>query len=760
MKPTFTIKLNQPVFSGLVVTGKFDGRSPSIAAATTGGKVILHSPHDQTVAAEGASNPIKFLNLNRKITSLAAGKLGDSNDLDQPDLLFVGTQSNLLAYDVERNADRFFVDVQDGVNSLAIGKIGNRSSNMVIAGGNCSIFGFDQKGTEAFWTVTGDNVASLALSDVTSNNPALLVGSDDFEIRVFRGEEMTEEITEADRVNLLHPLEGPMFAYGLANGTVGVYTNTKTRLWRVKTKNKPTALLSHDIDLDGIPEIFSGWSHGGFNVRRRDNGDVIFRDMMDAPIASILKSDYRMDGNEEVMICSEAGTIYGYLPTDTEFGELLDSGIGKENAADQKALDELHTQKLELINELRNLEKAGKMTKATTAELPVGALPANTSLNYQLYADLDLKAVALRVEVTTDVQIVNLIAVDLEGVILVDREAIAITPRAQSKWAILPLRPNRNAPCKLRVQSHIATRSLGAQIHVFETDINIPKFSAFAQLTEDLSQFTAPTGNVKFTCREPIDRFIQWFSSSFLLRQSFPNNPPDRLKVGFLSVCRTKSGLDAPANNHQKKSSNRRSSHSYQPEEGELLIMSLVKSTEAGQGVTKVKISCDNIELAADIIQDLSKYFNWDELESEADFPSEFEKFDVILKNVAEYNSTRINLTADMAEESQRIKALIIRAEDSRLMLDMDNMRRSYTELSTINNTMITHYNIRSTNHENLLNALKEVNQMIQKAANLRVGKPKTRAINDCRQAVKANDLSSLFRIIKHGYEPSNVYSK
>jgi hypothetical protein len=58
--------------------------------------------------------------------------------------------------------------------------------------------------------------------------------------------------------------------------------------------------------------------------------------------------------------------------------------------------------------------------------------------------------------------------------------------------------------------------------------------------------------------------------------------------------------------------------------------MSLVKSTEAGQGVTKVKISCDNIELAADIIQDLSKYFNWDELESEADFPSEFEKFDVV----------------------------------------------------------------------------------------------------------------------------------
>jgi Bardet-Biedl syndrome 2 protein len=112
-----------------------------------------------------------------------------------------------------------------------------------------------------------------------------------------------------------------------------------------------------------------------------------------------------------------------------------------------------------------------------------------------------------------------------------------------------------------------------------------------------------------------------------------------------------------------------------------------------------------------------------------------------------------------MAEESQRMKALIIRAEDSRLMYDMENMRRAYTELAAMNTQMIANYNIRSTNHENLLNALKEVNQMIQKAANLRLGKAKSRAISDCRAAVKQNDLQSLFRIIKHGYEPSAMHS-
>ena len=41
------------------------------------------------------------------------------------------------------------------------------------------------------------------------------------------------------------------FAYGLANGTVGVYSTPKSRLWRVKTKNKVTALHTYDLDLDG-----------------------------------------------------------------------------------------------------------------------------------------------------------------------------------------------------------------------------------------------------------------------------------------------------------------------------------------------------------------------------------------------------------------------------------------------------------------------------------------------------------------------------
>jgi Bardet-Biedl syndrome 2 protein len=61
----------------------------------------------------------------------------------------------------------------------------------------CLSQGFDARGTECFWTVTGDDVTALALCDVDEDGrPELVVGSADFEIRVFRGEESIADVTE------------------------------------------------------------------------------------------------------------------------------------------------------------------------------------------------------------------------------------------------------------------------------------------------------------------------------------------------------------------------------------------------------------------------------------------------------------------------------------------------------------------------------------------------------------------------------------
>ena len=85
--------------------------------------------------------------------------------------------------------------------------------------------------------------------------------------------------------------------------------------------------------------------------------------------------------------------------------------------------------------------------------------------------------------------------------------------------------------------------------------------------------------------------------------------------------------------------------------------------------------------------------------------------------------------------------------------VQMPQMRQAYTELNALNAQLVGGYKIRAGNHELLLATLKEVNQMIQKAANLRAGAAKARVIADCRAAVKANNMKALFKIFKMGHD-------
>ena len=57
---------------------------------------------------------------------------------------------------------------------------------------------------------------------------------------------------------------------------------------------------------------------------------------------------------------------------------------------------------------------------------------------------------------------------------------------------------------------------------------------------------------------------------------------------------------------------------------------------------------------------------------------------------------------------------------------------------------------MRKNTHEGLVTALKDVNFMIQKAANLRV---KTNVITECRANVKKNKMHTLLKIVANGTE-------
>ena len=138
-----------------------------------------------------------------------------------------------------------------------------------------------------------------------------------------------------------------------------------------------------------------------------------------------------------------------------------------------------------------------------------------------------------------------------------------------------------------------------------------------------------------------------------------------------------------------------------------------VEATKDTTG-TQVRISTNDLATAAEVVQDISTSLDVHELENEASFPDESRRLKETLEKVSTHNSIRVRLTAEMADGSSRVKALVLKAEDARLMADMPRMMRNYDELMRVNEGLIAEYNKRATNHEALLAALKQVNQVVQ----------------------------------------------
>ena len=78
--------------------------------------MFIHSPHHRLATAHGDSrlsvsateSDVSLLSIGQHITSIAAGAL---NPTLGRDVLLVGSQTNLLAYDIEQNSDLFYKEV-------------------------------------------------------------------------------------------------------------------------------------------------------------------------------------------------------------------------------------------------------------------------------------------------------------------------------------------------------------------------------------------------------------------------------------------------------------------------------------------------------------------------------------------------------------------------------------------------------------------------------------------------------------------------
>ncbi|OQR93679.1 bardet-Biedl syndrome 2 protein [Thraustotheca clavata] len=706
MLPTFKLHMHQPILERLARVGKFDGTHPSLTCATSSGKVFIHNPNEHN--DEESTPCVRFLNINRQVSALCVGKFKEQ---DVGDTLIVGTQANILGYNVEKNSDTFYKDVPDGVNTLHFGSLPTIPSKMVLVGGNCSIQGFDRDGNELFWTVTGDNVTAMTICDVSgSGRDELVVGSDDYEIRAFQQEDVVCECHESGRIVDLTAIDKQLFGYALDNGTVGVYKG-KNRAWRVKSKNIPTSIAAFDINGDGDKEIVIGWNNGKFEARNLSNGEVVFRDTFTAPISSILTADYRMRGQDEVVCCAQDGEIRGYM---------FEGGIGTnvvsaaelmadQISAEEKEVQDLIKMKAGLTNELKAFENAmAKVTKSGNTRLA----PASRIV-IKATASVANSCVELTVSTESE-NIIKMVTVfDYDAGIL-EGESMVTRPATPAPTATVQIRAvKKTVQAKLHFKVLVGNRGTANVYHVFEDQYVLPKFAVFSMLKAPLKE--RPAGVVKFkTPGKMQQQFASWVKATFLVSDLLEEGPMHDLHFRHING------------------------------NAELVISVTPSETE---------IRVDDMNIAAEIIQDLCNYLQIEELSSVADFPKQMTEFRDLLVRVDDCNSIRLKLTGEMADDSNQIKNLIIRAEDARILSNMPNMRSYYSELFMLNNQLLGEYTKRSTNHQALLDALKEVNNMIQLAARLRNGQAKSSVIVACRKAIKANNIHALFYIVKTGQE-------
>lgn len=694
----------------MVAIGKYDGIHPCLTAATQAGKVFIHNPHTRAqrptahrLSQSTQDSDISLLNINQSVSCLTAGTLGPKST---GDTLLVGSQTNLLAYDVHDNTDVFYKEVTDGANAIVLGKLGDIQSPLAIIGGNCALQGFDYEGNDLFWTVTGDNVRSLVLCDFTADGKnELLVGSEDFDIRVFKEDELVTEMAENETVTSLCHMHGSRFGYALANGTVGVYDRT-ARYWRIKSKNHAMSIHAFDLNADGVVELITGWSNGKIDARSDRTGEVIFKDNFSSSVAGVVEGDYRMDGQIQLICTSVEGEVRGYLPASKEMkGNLMDSSI------EQDLIRELSQRKQNLMLELRNYEENAKaLPGLSEGESKMGVIPANTQLQTALSVRRASENQKAHIELnisTPNETIIRAVLIFAEGIF--EGESHVVHPSAQnlSGCVRVPIIPPKDIPVDLHIKAFVGGKT-STQFHVFEITRQLPRFSMYDLNVDPTAP--EPTGKVTFSINDRPQRVVMWLNQNFLLPE----------------------GIDSPDVTFSALRG------------GGLLRISLQTSGE-------ITLRTDDIDLAGDLVQSLASFLAIEDLQAESDFPVYFKELRATLTEVDEFHSVHQKLTAAMADHSNYIRNMLVQAEDARLMGDWRNMKKRYIELYDLNRDLVNEYKIRSNNHNALLARLKSVNQAIQRAGRLRVGKPKSQVITACRDAIKNNNINALFKIMRAG---------
>ena len=190
------------------------------------------------------------------------------------------------------------------------------------------------------YTLDGAGTPQAVADLVGGEERQLLVGSEDFDLRVFTaGGDVMHEFSETEAMIALCNLQGSRFGYALNNGAIGTYDGPE-RSWRAKMKARPVQIMGFDMTMDGVQEMVTAWSNGSVDVRQDRagaSGEIMLQDTFKTGMAGLAEADYRMDGTSTLLAVSTEGEARGYLPLGVKLKQDADGGPADFAAASRKS---------------------------------------------------------------------------------------------------------------------------------------------------------------------------------------------------------------------------------------------------------------------------------------------------------------------------------------------------------------------------------------------------------------------------------------
>ena len=311
------------------------------------------------------------------------------------DMLFIGSETNLLVYDVDNNADVFDQEVADGLTCISFGTMNGQMEPLIVAGGNCSITGFDMEAEEKFWTVTGDNVKAIEFLDWKNQGSSeMIVGSEDFAMRVFDGPEIIFDINEEAAIHSIKKIKRNIFGFALDNGTYGVYFSKK-KLWKEKQSAKVTSIIGLDFETDGQFHMAIGFDNGEIEVRNHKKGELVNKVRLSKmangkypAVSKLFYYDYRMQGQRQVIAVGQDGSVVGFSVSESN-KDFIAQVQGEDKIMSNELVD-LNKQKIDLQNKMEEIE-AIKKTGIDQEAANMQAMPGDEDIMIQQIADIQTK---------------------------------------------------------------------------------------------------------------------------------------------------------------------------------------------------------------------------------------------------------------------------------------------------------------------------------------------------------------------------------